>query len=116
MAEITENAQSWWTDERIKAWERLDKAAREVRISYDDDGLLGGLSLHARGPNPNGVVSDMTPDEWFVTLPYDEDRVDVETVSSLLSTELDRSVEVVSRGDEWEPGYWLLVENWGDSE
>lgn len=101
----------WWTDERTATWERLGEATQEVAQSYDDDSLIGGLSIHTSAPNPNGINADISPDEWYVTLPYEEGRVDVKTVASLLSDELESTVTIRPRTDEWEPGYWLLVEN-----
>ncbi|QLG47916.1 hypothetical protein [Natrinema halophilum] len=102
---------SWWSDERTATWGRLDEATREVVSSYDDNGLIGSLSLHPSAPNPNGINAGISPDEWHVTLPYEEGRVDVKTIASLLSGELDAPITIRPRTDEWEPGFWLIIEN-----
>lgn len=103
---------SWWTDQRREIWRTIDDATKEVTSSYEPERrLLGGLSLHVCAPNPNGINADISPDEWYVTLPYEEGRVDMETIASLLSDELETSVTIQPRSDEWEPGFWLIIEN-----
>lgn len=103
--------QSWWTPAREARWERLDDAARAVAVDYASDGTypVGGLSIHASAPNPDGITADITPDAWYCTLPYEEGRVDVESIAAALARELDASVTATPRSDDWGPGTWLIV-------
>jgi hypothetical protein len=104
--------QEWWTTEREEMWSRLDEATQSVIASYDsDEPLRGRLKLHASGPNPLGINADITPDSWYVSLPYDEAQVDVEAIAGLLSDELETSIKVQPRYDNWEPGYWFIVDD-----
>lgn len=114
--EQIERASEWWTDEREARWSEIDEACRKVRRNYDDDRLFGGLSLHASAPNPHGINADNTPDDWYVTLPYEPGEVDVETISSMLADELDEPLTVRERPDGWAPGYWLISDESEDDE
>lgn len=105
-------AQDWWTDHREAVWECIDEATTAVSLSYESEQrLVGGLSIHCSAPNPYGISADISPDEWYVTLPYEMGRVDVEAIASLLSEELGVDVTIRRRSDEWEPGAWLIIEN-----
>jgi hypothetical protein len=104
--------QSWWTEDRMIMWRQIDEATKEVSSLYEPDGrLFDGLSLHVSAPNPDGINADISPDAWYVTVPYEERRVDVQTIASLLSDELDAPITLRPRPGNWEPGYWLIIQD-----
>jgi hypothetical protein len=108
----TTDKQEWWTDQRCKIWEQIDAATTEVATLCDPDHYIpGGLSIHACGPNSQGINATNTPDEWYVSLPYAGEVIDAEAVAALLSEELEVPVTVRPRSEEWEPGYWLLIDD-----
>jgi len=119
MSQAVQKSRDWWTEKREDRWAEIDSACTRVVDQYDDSGLIGFLRLHASAPNPNGISADISPDEWYVTLPYEPGRVDVETVATMLAEELGGPVTVRPRTDEWEPGFWLVlgeeVRSGGDS-
>ena len=110
MSGAVQKSRDWWTKEREERWAVIDSACSRVVDQYDDSGIVGFLRLHASAPNPNGISADISPDEWYVTLPYEPGRVDVETVAKMLAEELGESVTVRPRTDEWEPGFWLVLD------
>lgn len=104
--------QGWWTDQRREIWRTIDDTAKELASSYEPEHrLLGGLSIHISAPNPNGINTEISPDEWYVTLPYKRGVVDVEAIASVLSDKLETTIRIRSRTDEWEPGFWLVIKD-----
>lgn len=110
------NPDEWWNEERSETWKDLDLCTLHVQaLTTPKKHLPRGVSLHTAAPNPLAIDGDEKPDEWHVSVSHDDTEVDIEEIADILATETGCDVDIRTRPDGWEDGYWLVVEGW-DSE
>jgi hypothetical protein len=62
-----QDAQDWWTEDRRERYDELyelsKKAEKQYRERSEEYVTSHGL-IYSHAPNPHGIGSDETPDEW----------------------------------------------------
>lgn len=118
---VTSRESGWWTSEREAQWRRLDEATDVVEKAYvsevDCRPYSHGGWIHASAPNPESIIAETTPDDWYVSIggaPGGINSLNVELVADLLSDELGETVRIHPRPDDWADGYWLTLPEAGD--